>query len=211
MQLPAEVPEPAEAGAVAEISAAAQPAIASEPVVAAAPSPGDGNTILVVDDDPDVRQLLQRHLSREGFQVLTAAGGEEGLRLARQVRPRAITLDVMMPGMDGWAVLTALKKDPELATIPVLLCTILDDRGMGFALGASEFLTKPIDRNHLVALLRDMKDEFVTFEIDNRGSETMVFPHKEMLAAIDDILTDNGVRSQGSADVMEVWNSKPTK
>ncbi|MBI2754684.1 MAG: response regulator [Betaproteobacteria bacterium] len=154
MQLPAEVPEPAESGAVAEIPAAAQPAPALEAVVAAAPSPGDRNTILVVDDDPDVRQLLQRYLSREGFQVLTAAGGEEGLRLARQMRPRAITLDVMMPGMDGWAVLTDLKKDPELAMIPVLLCTILDDRGMGFALGASEFLTKPIDRNHLVALLR---------------------------------------------------------
>ena len=153
MQLPAEVPEPAESAAVAEIPAA-QPAPALEAVVATAPSPGDGNTILVVDDDPDVRQLLQRHLSREGFRVLTAAGGEEGLRLAREARPRAITLDVMMPGMDGWEVLTALKKDPDLAAIPILLCTILDDRSMGFALGASEFLTKPIDRNHLVALLR---------------------------------------------------------
>ena len=153
MQLPAEAPEPAGSGAGAEIPAA-KPAPASEAVVAAAPSLGDRNTILVVDDDPDVRQLLQRHLSSEGFRVFTAAGGEEGLQLARQMRPRAITLDVMMPGMDGWEVLTALKKDPELAVIPILLCTILDDRSMGFALGASEFVTKPIDRNHLVALLR---------------------------------------------------------
>jgi DNA-binding response OmpR family regulator len=97
---------------------------------------------------------LHRHLAAEGFRVITAAGGEEGLRLARQVRPRAITLDIMMPGMDGWSVLTELKKDPDLSNVPILLCTILDDRNLGFALGASEFLTKPVDRNLLVALLR---------------------------------------------------------
>jgi signal transduction histidine kinase/DNA-binding response OmpR family regulator len=155
MQLPAEAPAQAEPAAAArDASSKAEPAWEERAGAATAPSPKDRSTILVVDDDPTVLELMQRHLSREGFHVLTAASGEEGLRLARQARPRVITLDVMMPGMDGWAVLTALKKDPELAEIPVLLCTILDDRSMGFALGASEFLTKPIDRNHLVAVLR---------------------------------------------------------
>ena len=155
MQLPAEAPAQAEPTAAArDASSKAEPAWEERAGAAAARSPKDRNTILVVDDDHTVLELMQRYLSREGFHVLTAAGGEEGLRLARQARPRVITLDVMMPGMDGWAVLTALKKDPELAEIPVLLCTILDDRSMGFALGASEFLTKPIDRNHLVAVLR---------------------------------------------------------
>ncbi|MGH8675246.1 MAG: response regulator, partial [Burkholderiales bacterium] len=150
MELPAEVAD----AAIAEAAAVEPAHETSAGMGAAVYVPGDGNAILVVDDDPDVRQLLQRHLSGEGFRVLTAAGGEEALRIARQVRPRAITLDVMMPGMHGWSVLTALKKDPELAQIPVLLCTILDDRNMGFALGASEFLTKPVDRSQLVALLR---------------------------------------------------------
>ena len=145
MELPVEVAE----GALAE--AAVKPAPDAVPV--AIYSPRDDSAVLVIDDDPDVRQLLQRHLTGEGFRVITAAGGEEGLRLARQVRPRAITLDIMMPGMDGWSVLTELKKDPDLSHVPILLCTILDDRNMGFALGASEFLTKPIDRNQLVALL----------------------------------------------------------
>ena len=75
-------------------------------------------TVLVIDDDPAARDLMQRFLAREGFRVVTAAGGEEGLRLARELRPAAITLDVMMPGMDGWAVLTALKADPDARRHP---------------------------------------------------------------------------------------------
>jgi GAF domain-containing protein/DNA-binding response OmpR family regulator/anti-sigma regulatory factor (Ser/Thr protein kinase) len=110
-------------------------------------------TILVVDDDPTVRELMQRFLRSAGFNIVTAAGGEEGLRLAREVRPDAITLDVMMPGMDGWAVLAALKADPDLADIPVTMLTIVEDRSMGYALGAADYLTKPIDRERLVAAL----------------------------------------------------------
>ena len=110
--------------------------------------------VLVIDDDPATRDLLQRFLSAEGFGTVTAAGGEEGLRLARDVRPQAITLDVLMPGMDGWAVLAALKADAELADIPVILLTILDDKNLGYALGASDYLTKPVDRDRLVATLR---------------------------------------------------------
>ena len=83
-----------------------------------------------------------------------AANGSEGLELARRVHPAVIALDVMMPGMDGWAVLAALKADPQLAAIPVIMMTIVDDRNLGFALGAAEYLTKPIDWSRLVAVLR---------------------------------------------------------
>ena len=106
--------------------------------------------MLVIDDDPAVRDLMQRFLGKEGFRVVTAHGGEDGLRQARELRPDVITLDVMMPGMDGWAVLSALKADPEVADIPVVMLTIVDDKNLGYALGASDYLTKPIDRERLV-------------------------------------------------------------
>ncbi|HEX9921200.1 MAG TPA: response regulator, partial [Anaerolineae bacterium] len=93
-------------------------------------------------------------LNKEGFRVETAPTGEAGLQRAREIRPSAITLDVMMPGMDGWAVLTALKAEPDLADIPVVMLTILDNKDIGYALGASDYLTKPIDRGRLVAILR---------------------------------------------------------
>jgi len=111
-------------------------------------------TVLVIDDDPAVRDLMRRTLGKEGFRVVDAPGGEAGLELARAERPSVITLDVLMPGMDGWAVLSALKADPDLADIPVVMVTILDDRNLGFSLGASEFLSKPIDRGRLLEVLR---------------------------------------------------------
>jgi len=110
-------------------------------------------TVLVIDDDPVVRDLLQNFLGREGYRVVSASNGEEGLRLAREVRPNAITLDVIMPGLDGWSVLTALKADPDLADTPVILLTITDNKSMGYALGAAECLTKPIERDRLLAML----------------------------------------------------------
>ncbi|MBX6311618.1 MAG: PAS domain S-box protein [Isosphaeraceae bacterium] len=113
-----------------------------------------GSVVLVIDDDPAVRDLMRRALSKEGLRIATAASGEEGLRLARQLRPEAITLDVMMPGLDGWAVLSALKSDPELAEIPVVMVTIVDDKNLGYALGAADYLTKPIDRDRLAAILK---------------------------------------------------------
>jgi len=110
-------------------------------------------TVLVVDDDPAARDLLRRHLGRGGYRVEEAESGEEALRLARKILPDAITLDVLMPHMDGWAVLSALKDDPKLENIPVTMLSIVDDSRMGFALGASEFLTKPIDREKLLTVL----------------------------------------------------------
>jgi CheY-like chemotaxis protein len=111
------------------------------------------HTVLVIEDDPGARDLLTRFLTKEGYQVETAAGGEAGIRLARELHPDIITLDVMMPGMDGWAVLSALKADPELADIPVVMLTIVDNKNLGYALGAADYLTKPIQRDRLLAIL----------------------------------------------------------
>jgi signal transduction histidine kinase/CheY-like chemotaxis protein len=105
--------------------------------------------ILVIDDDATARELIADHLKAEGFSVVPAAGGAEGLKLAKELRPTAITLDVMMPDLDGWSVLAALRKDPELSEIPVIMITIVDEHRRGIALGAAGFLTKPIDRERL--------------------------------------------------------------
>ena len=111
-------------------------------------------TVLVVDDDPTVRDLMSRHLQKEGFEVVTAATGIDGLALARDLHPAAMTLDIMMPGLDGWSVLAAMKGDPALADIPVVLLTIVDERQRGYSLGATEYLVKPIDRRRLTDTLR---------------------------------------------------------
>jgi len=111
-------------------------------------------TVLVIDDDPVVHDLMHRFFDKRGLHMVGAASGEEGLRLAKELRPALITLDVLMPGLDGWAVLTALKADPELAPTPVIMASIVDDKNMGFALGAADYLTKPIDRERLSQLLQ---------------------------------------------------------
>ncbi len=115
--------------------------------------PASAAVVLVIDDDALVADLLRRTLVKDGYRVEYAENGEKGLQLARQLRPDAITLDVMMPGMDGWQVLTHLKSDPELADIPVILLSIVNDRKTGFALGATEYLTKPLDRERLTSVL----------------------------------------------------------
>jgi CheY-like chemotaxis protein len=96
---------------------------------------------------------MRRFLAKEGFDVVTAKDGEDGLRLARELRPLVITLDVLMPGLDGWSVLKELKGDPALAATPVLMLTIVDEQHRGYALGASDYMTKPIDRERLRAVL----------------------------------------------------------
>ena len=139
--------------------------------------------VLVIDDDPAVRELMERSLTREGHRVLHAADGPDGLRIAREQRPAVITLDVMMPGMDGWAVLSALKADPATAAIPVVMLTIIDEKQMGFALGAADYFTKPIDWPRLSEALRRhrrdtaphtvliVEDEAGTRDILKRGLE----------------------------------------
>jgi CheY-like chemotaxis protein len=119
--------------------------------------PARTNRVLVIDDDPTVRDLMRRYLSREGFDVVTAAGGREGLEFARELHPSVITLDVFMPDLDGWSVLQALKQDGDLRHIPVILMTISDEKQKGFTLGASGYLTKPVDRAQLAQLLDRFK------------------------------------------------------
>jgi CheY-like chemotaxis protein len=140
IRLPAEVRDPTAEPVRAPVS---QPQARAE----------GASTVLVIDDDATVRDLLQRFLGKEEFHVVSASEGEEGLRLARELHPDAITLDVMMPGMDGWAVLSALKADPDVSDIPVIMLTIVDDKNLGYTLGAADYLTKPVDHDRLVSLL----------------------------------------------------------
>ncbi len=114
----------------------------------------DGGMVLVIDDDPNVRELIGRTLIKDGFLVQVASNGVEGIELARRIRPDVITLDVMMQGMDGWQVLDKLKSDEDLADIPVIMLTMVDDKKRGFALGASDYLTKPVDRAKLAKILQ---------------------------------------------------------
>jgi signal transduction histidine kinase/CheY-like chemotaxis protein len=155
IKLPAVVSEPKSEGAAEAVGAEAVIVSRQEGVAEGAETLlPTGSCVLVIDDDPTQRDLIQRFLSKEGFCVRTAGGGDAGLRLARQLRPAAITLDVMMPGMDGWSVLLALKADPDLRDIPVIMLTMVDDPERGFALGAAEFATKPVDRARLSQILK---------------------------------------------------------
>jgi signal transduction histidine kinase/DNA-binding response OmpR family regulator len=116
-------------------------------------------TVLVIDDDATARDLMARGLSKENFKVVTAPTGEEGIKIAHDIRPDIITLDVLMPGMDGWAVLRSLKSDPDLCEIPVVMITMMDDKEMGHTLGAADFLPKPIDRDRLTTTLRKYRKQ----------------------------------------------------
>jgi PAS domain S-box-containing protein len=116
-----------------------------------------GSTVLVIDDDRLVRDLLRRFLAKEGLKVAMASSGEEGLRLARELRPSLITLDVVMPGMDGWAVLRELRADPDLDAVPVVMITIVDNPAEGRALGATDYLTKPVDWKRLSLVLARLR------------------------------------------------------
>jgi two-component system, NtrC family, sensor kinase len=145
----------------------AEPARETPAPTAREATPEGTSTVLVIDDDSAVRDLMSRFLGKEGFRVVSAAGGEEGLRLARELSPDVITLDVLMPGMDGWSVLAALKADAALAEIPVLMLTMLDDRNLGYALGAADYLTKPIDRERLVTVLGRHRRDLPVLVVDD--------------------------------------------
>jgi signal transduction histidine kinase/CheY-like chemotaxis protein len=130
------------------------PAAVEQPAPAAAAADGRA-TVLVVDDDASVRGLLARTLEKEGYRVISAGNGIQALALAREHRPQPITLDVMMPKLDGWGALKQLKADAELRDIPVIMVSVLNERGMAIPLGAADFVTKPVDRQRLTAILRE--------------------------------------------------------
>ena len=145
IQLPAEVLEPVESDTLAPVRTA--------PVRTESGPIPEGSCILVIDDDPNARDLIRRSLESEGYLVAVAGSADEGLSLARELQPRMITLDVLMPGKDGWSVLRDLKAEPKLRDIPVVMISMIEGSEMGFALGATDYLSKPVDREHLRALL----------------------------------------------------------
>ena len=106
-------------------------------------------TILLIEDEEKSIDLLSLHLSGAGFAVEVARDGRAGLESVRKLRPAGIVLDIVLPELDGWDVLAALKADPEVADIPVIVVSMLDERGKGFALGASEYLVKPVGRREV--------------------------------------------------------------
>ena len=115
---------------------------------------GSGKKVLIIDDDSDVRDIMSEHLKRQGFAVLLADSGQAGIDIAKTEKPDAITLDILMPGMDGWSVLKQLKSDDELSNVPVIIASIVDDKKTGFALGASDYLNKPVSKEDLQTSLK---------------------------------------------------------
>lgn len=110
--------------------------------------------ILVIEDDPQAAELIQRSLEKADYRAVIAHNGKVGLQLARELKPAAITCDVMMPQMDGWTVLSSLKSDVTTRDIPVIMVSMLRDKHLGFSLGAADFLTKPIDQNRLRTIMQ---------------------------------------------------------
>jgi len=121
-----------------------------------------GKTILAIDDDPQVIRLYERYLQPQGYQVIAVTEPGKAKERAIQLKPFAITLDIMMPGIDGWQVLNELKSSPETRNIPVVICSIIEDHEKGFSLGAADYLSKPIlEEDLLSALERLNKDNLI--------------------------------------------------
>lgn len=129
---------------------------ASRPTAAGS---GAARTVLIIDDDPHAHDLLRRVLVREGFRVESALTGTLGLELAHELSPDVILLDVLMPGTDGWSVLSTLKEDMAVSDIPVVMVSVLEDRSLGFALGATDYIVKPVDSRRLLSVLRRLCPE----------------------------------------------------
>jgi signal transduction histidine kinase/CheY-like chemotaxis protein len=133
----------------------------AEGALPAEPRPaGDGTSrrpdrveILVIEDDPSTVRLLREYLEPAGYTVTVAPTGEAGLALAKKRRPAAVVLDVLLPGVDGWEVLRRLKAEDGLRDVPVVIVTVVDERGIGLALGAMDYLVKPVEREALLACL----------------------------------------------------------
>ncbi|HLF28773.1 MAG TPA: GAF domain-containing protein [Anaerolineae bacterium] len=129
-----------------------EPAQDEPPDEAAAPEPGK-KCILCIEDDPGVITLYRRYLEKQGYQVIGLSDSTKAVQEAQRLRPAAITLDVLMPNRDGWSVLADLKSVSETSSIPIVVCSILEDQSKGFALGAADYLIKPISENELLRAL----------------------------------------------------------
>ncbi len=186
------------------------PSLDGEVDVEAAPSAPAGedptrDLILVIDDDENQRVLMTRFLQREGFRARTATNGEAGLALARELKPRAILLDVMMPGIDGWSVLSALKADPELSAIPVVMVTFVEQRSLAASLGAADYVLKPVRWERFKAVM----ERFST----HRGDVLVVDDDADTRQRIRSFLEKDGWRvmeaEHGQAGLQQVADHRP--
>lgn len=116
-------------------------------------------TVLIVDDNPDILELCRRYLSANHYHVVTTQIPEEALGLARQLQPYAISVDLMMPGLDGWDLLQALLNHPETANVPIIICSVLKQKELALSLGATAFLEKPITEQSLLSVLEALKQD----------------------------------------------------
>src|SRR5262249_44559202 len=116
-------------------------------------APRTGKAVLAIDDDAHMIDLLREDLTEAGYHVIGAASSEEGLQIARALRPFAITLDILMPQQDGWQMLHALKTNVATRDIPIIVLSIVDNKELAYRLGAFECLLKPVDREAMLATL----------------------------------------------------------
>ena len=163
------------------------------------------STILVIDDDPTIRDLMTRHLEKNNFSVLKALDGAQGIKMAREYKPDAITLDILMPEMDGWSVLRTLKADKEVSHIPVVMASIIDEKKKGFSLGAADYLSKPVERDRLIGsiskLLGSKSGKVILIVEDN---DDLRFTVKEALTSADNIVLE----ASNGKEALDVLNDK---
>ena len=158
-------------------------------------------TILIIDDEKEVCGLMQMHLEQAGFNVVSTTSPEKGVELARQLKPYAITLDLLMPEQDGWEVINKLKADPETAGIPVIIVSVSDERDTGVALGASGYLLKPVDPERLLTLLREVA-------LDRpEGRILVVDDDPAITASLKDLLLEQGYAVRTAANGKEALES----
>ena len=173
---------------------------------AALVSKKDGkSTILVIDDDPTIRDLMTRHLEKNNFSVLQALDGAQGIKMAREYKPDAITLDILMPEMDGWSVLRTLKADKQVSDIPVVMASIIDEKKKGFSLGAADYLSKPVERDRLIGsiskLLGGNTGKVILIVEDN---DDLRFTVKEALTSAEYIVLE----ASNGKEALDVLNNK---
>ena len=166
--IPRNVKEPQKTGLMPAVDVPREAAKLPEPA-----TDDDRPLVLIIDDDTRVHELLGRTLHKNGYRVKTASSGAEGVEQARALRPNVITLDVMMPQMDGWAVLAELKSDDHLAEIPVVMVTMVGDREVGLSLGAADYLVKPVDRTQLLSTVRAPLSRWIRRLRSGRGRRSV--------------------------------------
>lgn len=190
------LPDPDETAALVEV--------AEEGGTPAKAEPSDRPSVLVVDDDEASMNIIGSHLKRDGYRVLYASSGEQALEMARKHRPAAITLDILMPQMDGWSVLVALKSDPDLSGIPVVIVSISNEKALGFTLGAAAMLTKPVDRGELSDFLSRLTgggEEGTVLVVEDDAATRLLMQRTVEKLGRSAALTENG--RQGMAWLVE--------